>query len=61
VQASARILTGNVVQVLSDIDDVDVLFSGSRGYGPARRILLGGVSSRLVRRARSAIIVVPRA
>src|SRR3954467_2231556 len=54
VQASARILTGNVVQVLSDIDDVDVLFCGSRGYGPARRILLGGVSSRLVRRAPAA-------
>jgi nucleotide-binding universal stress UspA family protein len=61
VSASARILTGNVVQVLSELDEVDVLFCGSRGYGPARRILLGGVSSRLVRQARSPIIVVPRA
>jgi nucleotide-binding universal stress UspA family protein len=61
VSASARILTGDVVQVLSDLDEVDVLFCGSRGYGPARRILLGGVSSRLVRQARSPIIVVPRA
>jgi nucleotide-binding universal stress UspA family protein len=61
VTASARILTGDVVQVLSELDEVDVLFCGSRGYGPARRILLGGVSSRLVRQARTPIIVVPRA
>jgi nucleotide-binding universal stress UspA family protein len=61
VPATGRILTGNVVDVLSEIDEVDVLFCGSRGYGPARRILLGGVSSRLVRQARSAVIVVPRA
>ena len=61
VSPSARILTGDVIQVLSELDEVDVLFCGSRGYGPARRILLGGVSSRLVRQARSPIIVVPRA
>ncbi len=46
--------------VLADVDAVDVLFCGSRGYGPARRVLLGGVSSRLVRQARSPVIVVPR-
>ncbi|NYJ08924.1 universal stress protein [Petropleomorpha daqingensis] len=60
VPAGARILTGNVVDVLAELDEVDVLFCGSRGYGPARRVLLGGVSSRLVRRARSPIVVVPR-
>jgi nucleotide-binding universal stress UspA family protein len=54
------VLTGDVVHVLSELDEVDVLFCGSRGYGPARRVLLGGVSSRLVRRARSPVIVVPR-
>jgi len=53
--------TGDVVRVLSELDEVDLLICGSRGYGPARRILLGGVSSRLVRQARSPIIVVPRA
>jgi nucleotide-binding universal stress UspA family protein len=42
-------------------DDVDVLVCGSRGYGPARRVLLGGVSSRLIRRARLPVAVVPRA
>jgi hypothetical protein len=35
---------------LRELDEVDVLCCGSRGYGPARRVLLGGVSSRLVRR-----------
>jgi nucleotide-binding universal stress UspA family protein len=61
--AEGHLLTGNVVDVLTELDenDVDVLFCGSRGYGPVRRVLLGGVSSRLVRRARSPLIVVPRA
>jgi nucleotide-binding universal stress UspA family protein len=60
VPSTSRILTGNVVDVLAELDDVDVLFCGSRGYGPARRVLLGGVSSRLVRRARTPVVVVPR-
>jgi nucleotide-binding universal stress UspA family protein len=62
-QAEGHLLVGNVVDVLAELDasDVDVLFCGSRGYGPVRRVLLGGVSSKLVRRARSPLIVVPRA
>jgi len=63
VQATGEVLTGDVVKVLGELDEdeVDVLFCGSRRYGPLRRVLLGGVSSRLVRRARSPLIVVPRA
>jgi nucleotide-binding universal stress UspA family protein len=34
---------------------------GSRGYGPLRAVLLGSVSSALVRSARSPLVVVPRA
>jgi nucleotide-binding universal stress UspA family protein len=60
VAADFEILTGNVVEALSEIDEVDVLFCGSRGYGPARRVLLGGVSTKLMRRARRPIVVVPR-
>jgi nucleotide-binding universal stress UspA family protein len=62
IEATGTLLTGDVVEELAELgpDDVDVLFCGSRGYGPARRVLLGGVSSRLVRRARSPVIVVPR-
>jgi nucleotide-binding universal stress UspA family protein len=60
VPADWRLLGGNVVEALGDLDEVDVLFCGSRGYGPARRVLLGGVSTRLVRRAKRPVVVVPR-
>jgi nucleotide-binding universal stress UspA family protein len=61
--ATGEVRTGDAVDTLAELGpaDVDVLVCGSRGYGPALRVLLGGVSSRLVRRARSPIIVVPRA
>jgi nucleotide-binding universal stress UspA family protein len=56
------LLEGAVVDSLAALgpDDVDMLVCGSRGYGPARRVLLGGVSSRLIRRGRVPIAVVPR-
>jgi nucleotide-binding universal stress UspA family protein len=59
---STRLLGGPVVDALADLrpEDADVLVCGSRGYGPARRVLLGGVSSRLLRHARLPVIVVPR-
>ena len=57
------LLEGAVVESLAALgpDDVDVLVCGSRGYGPVRRVLLGGVSSPLSRRARLPVTVVPRA
>ena len=55
-----KILGGEVIETLGELDDVDVLFCGSRGYGPARRVLLGGVSARLVRGAKLPVVVVPR-
>jgi nucleotide-binding universal stress UspA family protein len=59
---NTRLLGGPVVDALADLrpEDADVLVCGSRGYGPARRVLLGGVSSRLLRHARLPVIVVPR-
>ena len=60
VPADWQLLTGDVLHTLAELDDVDVLFCGSRGYGPGRRVLLGGVSTRLVRRARRPVVVVPR-
>jgi nucleotide-binding universal stress UspA family protein len=61
VQASGELLTGDVVDVLTNLDDgVDAIFCGSRGYGPVRRVLLGGVSARLIGRARAPVVVVPR-
>lgn len=57
-----RLLDGPVVDALADLrhEDTDLLVCGSRGYGPARRVLLGGVSARLLRHARVPVMVVPR-
>jgi nucleotide-binding universal stress UspA family protein len=60
LQVDWHIPDGDVVEALADLDEVDILYCGSRGYGPARRVLLGGVSARLVRRARRPVVVVPR-
>jgi nucleotide-binding universal stress UspA family protein len=57
--AGAELLEGDVVEMLSRLD-VDVLVCGSRGYGPLRRVLLGGVARRLIRCAVCPVIVVPR-
>jgi nucleotide-binding universal stress UspA family protein len=58
-----RLLEGPVVDALGQLQpgDADLLVCGSRGYGPARRVLLGGVSSRLLKVARVPVMVVPRA
>jgi nucleotide-binding universal stress UspA family protein len=62
VEATAELLEGDVVDALATLDrrDADLLVCGSRGYGPLRRVLLGGVSSRLLRRAACPLLVVPR-
>jgi len=39
---------------------LDVLVMGSRGYGPLRRVLLGSVSSHVMRHAHCPVVVVPR-
>jgi nucleotide-binding universal stress UspA family protein len=41
--------------------DLDLLVCGSRGYGPLRTVLLGGVSGRLVHMAECPVVVLPRA
>ena len=62
VPATGELLEGDTVDALAALDDreVDLLVCGSRGYGPVRRVLLGGVSSRLIRRAACPVVVVPR-
>ncbi len=61
VPATGELLEGDTVDELAALDDreIDLLVCGSRGYGPVRRVLLGGVSSRLIRRA-ACPVVVPR-
>ncbi len=41
-------------------DGVDLLIVGSRGYGPAMRVLLGSVSDELIRSAPCPVLVTPR-
>ncbi len=40
--------------------DVDLLIAGSRGYGPARRLIHGSTSNYLLGHARCALLVLPR-
>ncbi len=59
--AEATLETGNAAQVLADASDaLDLLFVGSRGYGPLRAVMVGGVSGRLVREAFCPVVVFPR-
>ena len=41
-------------------EHLDLLVCGSRGYGPLRAVLLGGVSRRLTAEAQCPVIVLPR-
>ena len=41
-------------------EDLDLLVCGSRGYGPLRTVLLGGVSGRLAHTSACPLIVLPR-
>jgi nucleotide-binding universal stress UspA family protein len=61
LDVTAGVLVGDVVGLLADLPDIDLLVCGSRGYGPVRRVLLGGVSSRLMRRSANPVLIVPRA
>jgi nucleotide-binding universal stress UspA family protein len=63
VSASCEVLVeGNTVEALAGLGDTafDALFMGSRGYGPVRRVLLGGVSARLMRQLDVPAVVAPR-
>ncbi|MFP5347937.1 MAG: universal stress protein [Actinomycetes bacterium] len=61
--ASADLVTGDdVVDVLADLPGrpPQLLVCGSRGRGPLRRVLLGSVSTQLIRKAAYPVVVVPR-
>ena len=49
-----------VEELASQSEAADLVVTGSRGYGPLRAVLLGGVSGRLVRAAACPVIVIPR-
>jgi nucleotide-binding universal stress UspA family protein len=55
------LLDGDPRELLTrESSGLDLLVVGSRGYGPLRAVLLGSVSSALVRAAASPLVVVPR-
>lgn len=61
VDAEGVVLDGDPVATLVEESSADdVLFTGSRGQGPFRRVLLGSVSTHLLRDAACPVIVVPR-
>jgi nucleotide-binding universal stress UspA family protein len=61
VDATTEIVSGAPAAVLAERGvELDLLVIGSRGYGPLRRTLLGGVSAEVIRTAPCPVMVVPR-
>ena len=61
VTAEGVFLGGRPGHELADqSQSLDLMVVGSRGYGPLRAVLLGGVSHTLVRSAACPVIVLPR-
>ena len=59
IEASGKLIIAGT-ETLADQEDIDAMVVGSRGYGPLRRVMLGSVSTRLVRNASCPVIVYPR-
>lgn len=60
-KARGEMLEGTPPSVLaSAAEDLDLLVLGSRGYGPQKAVLLGGVSHALLRDAPCPVVVLPR-
>jgi nucleotide-binding universal stress UspA family protein len=61
VPVEVEALVGDPAETLVDISQhLDVLVCGSRGYRPARAVLLGSVSRRVASEAHCPVIVLPR-
>jgi nucleotide-binding universal stress UspA family protein len=63
LEATSSVLEGDVAAVIAKAardDDVALLYVGSRGYGPLREALFGGVACSLLRTARCPVVIVPR-
>lgn len=61
LSASGTVVHGPPARTLIESGaQMDLLVMGSRGYGPARRTLLGGVSAPVMRDAPCPVIIVPR-
>jgi nucleotide-binding universal stress UspA family protein len=61
LESDATLHSGRSADVLNALSEtVDILVMGSRGYGPLKAVLLGGVSGQVIRAAACPVVVVPR-
>jgi nucleotide-binding universal stress UspA family protein len=61
LEVTGALLDGDSAGELAKASEhVDLLVLGSRGYGPLGAVVLGSVSSTLVRAASCPVVVVPR-
>jgi nucleotide-binding universal stress UspA family protein len=61
VTATSEVVVARASDALIALSrSVDLLVCGSRGYGPVRSVLLGGVTHRLIKEAECPVVVVPR-
>ena len=59
--ATGEVVTGNPATELAYAgNDLDLLVTGSRNYGPVRRLMLGSTSTRLVHEAPCPVLVLTR-
>lgn len=63
LNAHGQLLEGDPAEVLAAEAEsgIDLMVSGSRSYGPLGHVLLGTISTKLVRSALCPVLVVPRA
>jgi nucleotide-binding universal stress UspA family protein len=62
VAATSRLLEGAPADVLADAareDGIDLLYVGSRGYGPIREALFGGVAGGLIQTSSCPLVIIP--
>jgi nucleotide-binding universal stress UspA family protein len=61
IRGDVELLPGRPEDALAEMSaEMDLLVCGSRGYGPLRTVLLGGVSSALAHRSAAPLMIVPR-
>ncbi len=61
VEIDTRLLQGDPAHALArETEELGLLVCGSRALGPLRRVMLGSVSSAVVRSAACAVVVAPR-
>jgi len=61
IEAEGEVFEAPAAHTLVEVSDaVDLMVLGSRGYGPLKAVLLGGVSGKVVAKAACPVIVVPK-